>query len=112
MKQEYSEFIKAYAEGNALQIHNKVSDTWADISPKEYLYWFSAPNVQFRVKPASILINGIEVPKQLYTAVDTDYTITCKDNSSNFPITATDTLYYNNIKDAYEVYKALAKVFK
>lgn len=56
----HADVIIAWAEGKEIQVANQDKENWRDVSENE-LYFRT--DFRYRIKPETILVNGIEVPK-------------------------------------------------
>lgn len=72
---------KAWADGETVEFH--YADTiWAELPSRAQLSIFDDEEIKFRVKPKTILINGIEVPAP-FEPKDGDKTYYLNDGMSN-----------------------------
>lgn len=62
----YAEILRAIAEGKLIQFYSRAK-SWSDVTHGSALKiiadYVEYSEIQFRIKPETILINGIEVPK-------------------------------------------------
>ena len=65
MKHPLAEILHALADGKTVQFKYEDNPTWFDFQPKHLdinpLYAY-VPNVEWRVKPSTVIINNIECP--------------------------------------------------
>ena len=65
-KHPYAELLHAIADGKEIQSLNEKTSSWETISTKPVLIgaaYGDLPSRSLRVKPPTVLINGIEVPE-------------------------------------------------
>jgi len=111
---KHADILRAIADGKKIQ-YQYLSPEWKDCTPELALSqlapdYHSKPSYTLRIAPETIVVNGVECPKDRKFDVDRqNYKVRIELSTTHGPIT---NLYFDTEADAKTVYDALCKPFK
>lgn len=73
----HAAFLVAWADGKAVEMQYPDSNVWYLVENDQELNLFEEPDFKFRIKPRTILINGIEVPEPFRGCLESGQTYWC-----------------------------------
>lgn len=104
---KHADILRAIADGKKMQA--KDGDDWIDITGSTAINYLSVGGF-VRITPETIVVNGVECPKDRKFDVDKqNYKVRIELSTTHGPIT---NLYFDTEEDARTVFDSLCKPFK